>query len=450
MQQGRCSNFGICTLANKHELISIPEGQPLVCPSCAMRLIEEKPVAPTPVSKKSPLAAIAVIGGLILLLAGIGIVISLVRNPPVEITTNLNAEPDDASGGTKPVPQDGFVDSDITLFYDGSDEAWMLKAAKAFNESRSAPHIHPIKRASREGYKDIVEGKASPTIWNPADTLWTEKLKYFWSKNPASNGKQNAITGSSIVLRTKLVILMKKDKADAFEKAGPKYSGKTWSLLADLATKGWTSIGGEGGALKLSQADPTQSNSGALTLAMMYAEYKSIHPGASTGDPEFVKFMRAIESSTGRVYAQTTSKAVEAFLSSEGNYDAVVCYEANAIDAIRKSQSKYKVIYPDPTIDVSSPISTLSIAKEEAPDTPSRRQIAQDFTNYLLATGTQKDALNYGFRPALSRLSSDVTEAFLDPTLANAGLIASPRTKEFSLDLNTLENLIATWNTNVK
>ncbi len=162
----------------------------------------------------------------------------------------------------------------------------MTNATNAFNASRNSPHIKPIKRASRESYKDIVEGKASPTLWNPADTIWISKLKSFWSKNP--------------------------------------------------------------------------------------------------------------------------------------------------------------------TIDILSPVAVMEAQKTVTSDGAANRRIAEDFTNYQLSNGMQQESLKYGFRPALARLSQEVSNAFLDPALANAGLLASPKTATFTIDLNTLENLIDTWNRKVR
>ena len=453
MKQGRCSNFGICSKANAHELISIPYGESLVCPSCGVPLIEEiasPATTTTKIARRSPETAL-VVGFGVFVLVSLAAIYLLRNKPDSSVFSQTGSGRATANSGSLPNPvQTGSSESGLTLFYDGSDEAWMTNAANAFNASRNSPHIKPFKRASREGYKDIVEGRASPTLWNPADTIWTSKLKSFWSKNPASNKTGRSIAIDPVVLRTKVVLLMHKDKAEVLERSLRNYSGKTWRLLSDVSVKGWGSVGASGGKLRLSQASPTQSNSGALSIAMMYLEYKATHPGASTGDPGFIAFLQNIEEATGKVYAQTTSKAVEAFLTQPESFDAVICYESNAIEAIRKNKITLKVIYPDPTIDISSPVAVMESQKTVSADSAANRQIAEDFTNYLLSNGMQQESLKYGFRPALARLSREVSDAFLDPTLANAGLLATPKTGAFTMDLNTLENLIDTWNRKVR
>ena len=454
MKQGRCSNFGICSKANAHELISIPYGESLVCPSCGVMLIEETaspvPTTTKKISSRSAETAL-VVGFGVLVLFSVAMIYFQRNKSDSSFLSNTGSGRATVNSGSQSNPvHTGSSASDLTLFYDGSDEAWMTNAAYAFNASRNSPHIKPVKRASREGYKDIVEGKASPTLWNPADTIWTSKLKSFWSKNPTSNKTGVSIAIDPVVLRTKVILLMHKDKAEALERTLGNYSGKTWQLLSDVSIKGWGSVGASGGKLRLSQASPTQSNSGALSIAMMYLEYKATHPGASTGDPGFIAFLQNIEAATGKVYAQTTSKAVEAFLNQPESFDAVICYESNAIDAIRKSKIALKVIYPDPTIDISSPVAVMEAQKTVTSDGAANRRIAEDFTNYLLSNGMQQESLKYGFRPALARLSQDVSNAFLDPTLANAGLLALPKTAAFTMDLNTLENLIDIWNRKVR
>jgi phosphate transport system substrate-binding protein len=68
IRQGRCIDFGGCTLADKKEVIQIPDGSEFVCPECGRGLQEIRPE-----SKVGGLGKILAAVALLLLLGGFGI-----------------------------------------------------------------------------------------------------------------------------------------------------------------------------------------------------------------------------------------------------------------------------------------------------------------------------------------------------------------------------------------
>lgn len=442
MQQGKCSNFGNCDKADSREIITIPDGQEMKCPNCGHRLAPAFATGGRP----SPVPLLIGIAVFALLVGGVYFLVQNVFGGKPSTTTTQNTTPSTTpinSTTTSPPPV-AVGAGDVIVFCDLGAQAWMQKAADEFNKNHPGSRILPDYRGSREGKDTILYGKGQPIVWSPADTYWTDKLNLDWR----SVGKHSdtIVDKSVVILKTKLVLVMSRENAEKFEAAmkGPKYNGKTWALMFDLATKGWSTIGMSGGKLKLSQSDPTKSNSGLAALALMYAEYDKAHSGATTSTVDFVHEMKEIESACNGIFTETTGKSLKAFLADRASYDMAICYEANAIKAINDGATDIRVVYPSPTMEANFPAATL----KGDWITPQRADVARQFVDYLLTTDVQKAALDYGFRPA-QELRTDVDTAFSAPKLKEIGLRADPYTTTSHYDTKVLEDLIFQWNSNV-
>lgn len=467
MQQGRCTNFGNCTKADNREVMTVPEGQEAKCPICDQRLTLMSKGGGRP----SPLPLIfSCLGCLGVLALGYFAFNFFTKKKDTPTTTNQTANQPSGGGagdfssgsgsssnnntttptdsGTKTnastAPAVGV--GDVLMFYERSNEAWIRKAAEDFNSQNPGSSIVLDYRGSREGFREILDGKAQPVIWNPADTFWPDKLKEDWKKNPKNTGE--IVSANTPILKTKLVLVMGKDRAEKFGAAmrESKFRGKTWGLLHTLATKGWSEIGGEAawGKLKLSHSSPVKSNGGMMTIAMMLAEYKLSNPAANQGTPGFLTFMKEIEAATGGEFTDTTSKGLDVFLKDRNRYDVAICYETNAIKAIVEGANDIKVVYPDATVDVKFPAATISgswVSSERA-------ALAKKFVDYLLTADIQKDAIQYGFRPA-REMRSELDAYFGDSKFSGAGLTTSPNTTNLSFDVKTLNDLVYRWNKDV-
>lgn len=317
------------------------------------------------------------------------------------------------------------------MYYERSAETWIQDALVAINkESGSDGGLFADYRGSRDGKQAILYGadagvekgkkfeagsKSAPILWNPADIYWADKLNADW-KNPkipnkGGSGEKDVVSAPTILLNTRLVLAMWNDRAAVFEKlAGTsKYKNKTWALLHDLATTGWSLTGNPSwGKLKLAQSDPTRSNSGLLALRLMFAEWQASHPNAKPSDAAFVAWMRAIEGSVpAGEFADTTGNALEAMLAGgAAKYDAAVAYEQNVLARVAQDKTLVRILYPTPTLAVQFPVMEIQagwVSEQQGSD-------ARAVIQYLTSEPIQKKAVSLGFRPGSSGLKADALE----------------------------------------
>jgi hypothetical protein len=337
---------------------------------------------------------------------------------------------------------------DIVFMYGRSTKKWIEQAAEDFNKQNEGKwHIAPKAISGSRGAKqDILYGKEKPVIWSPADIYWTDKLNLDWRNPQVGKHNEDIIAETKPILKSLFVLLMWDDRAKLFDAAmqQPQYQGKTWTLLYDLSTKGWSAIGGSAswGKLKLAQTEATESNSGQAALVLMLLEYRRSHPGVSEADAGFLNFMRTIE---GRVatFGDTTSKMVESFVAGgpQGS-DMALCYESNAIQAIDKGATNLRVIYPDKTLATNYPAAILKADWV----TSSQSEGARAFIDFLRTSDIQKRALDLGLRPAIDELRGAVDNALGTGSRATAGFkLDVPIEPERPVSTKVIDGLIYVW-----
>jgi len=433
---GKCTNFGNCQKADSGEVIPVQPGTNPICPVC------QRPLVIVPGGRKgAPWGLIAVL--LIACLLVGWLLFSRTHGGSVKKggsgETSSNGTGRSSSGGTAVVHS-----GDALMYYERSDEKWLQAAANDFNKQHeSQPQIILDFRGSREGKQDILYGRGKPAIWNPADLYWIDKLNMDWR----SVGKhdQDVVPASKTILSTRFVLVMWTDRAKVFTSAmgRPEYHGKTWQLLYDLATEGWKKVGAPDswGKLKLAQSDPTKSNGGQTTLALMFAEYRRAHPEAQPSSPDFVKFMHGIENAVPR-FESTTSKGIDSMVrQGKDAYDGSVAYEANAITAVDKGQSDIRIIYPDPSVEIDFPAAILDASWVGSDE----KQLAGQFIDYLLTRDVQKTALQYGLRPGIDTMRAEVDNAYSAGARGDAGFQLDPRMVVRPVGARVIDDLLYQW-----
>lgn len=433
-QQGYCTNFGNCTKADTRESIPTPLGGSERCPECglALRIVTRSDSSGTAGLIAGAIVALLIITALV--------VVMMARRSTAPIKTSDTTVRTEGGNAGKPTADSSQIrPDDVLMWYERSDEKWVGKAAADFNKNQQTARIVLDYRGSREGFRDILDGKGQPIIWNPADSYWVEKLNIEARKTRPSD----MLTNTRVILRTKLVFVLPKDRAEVLRNAmrSDTFRGRTWMLLSTIATSGWSALGGDPswGKLKLAQSDPSKSNSSMAALGLMYNEWRFRHAGALTSDRGFIEFARSIEQAAPEGFVETTSKALDAFLKRRDLYDLAICYETNAIKELKSGNSNIAVVYPDPTIDVNFPAAVLA----ESWVTPSRKETSSRFVDYLLTRDVQMDAIQYGFRPVSIRRESD--EALQQPELSSAGIKSDPNTRNLNLTVATLDDLVFQW-----
>jgi predicted flap endonuclease-1-like 5' DNA nuclease len=343
------------------------------------------------------------------------------------------------------VPADRKAEDVLMLCEKGAVD-WLKESADAYNE-REAGNVRILTASlgSREGRDQILYDKdqVKPALWVPADIYWTEKLTADAAdeKIPAKSGA--TIEAGLPILKTYLVIAMREDRAQTFAKAaaGP-YKGKTWALLGDIATKGWTAAGGDAawGKLKLAQTDPTKSNSGMTALSLMYAEFRRANPTKDYNSAEFKTFMGNVQSAVA-TFPESTTDVVKAFVDKPGDYDAVIAYESDIIKAVEGGVKGIRVIYPSPTATIVMPAAVVRADWVNEDQT----RFAEGFIKYLLQEDVQEKAVKYGYRPADAALMGVVTPAFEAPARRSVGMVAAPNVTGSETTSQIKEGLIFLW-----
>ncbi|MGO8671770.1 MAG: substrate-binding domain-containing protein [Capsulimonadaceae bacterium] len=442
-QRARCTNFGNCTKADHNEMVDIGIGGTPLCPVCG------KPLTIVPTTQRNPggLVGFVLVG--LLIAAGALIVINKMHgSQPTPTTSTTPAPPAGTDFNQSSNAEPTLNPGDALMYFERSDETWLKQAAQDYNGLHPGqPRIVLDFRGSREGKQDILFGKGQPVIWNPADQYWVDKLNMDWTNPSVGNHSRQVIADGDArtILSTRFVLVAWSDRAGVLQAAmeKPEYRGKTWQLLYDAATKGWSAIGGDPswGKLKLAQSDPTLSNGGQTALALMFNEYRKSHPDATPSSAGFLKFMRGIEGAVDR-YQDTTSKAISALIQGgRGQYDVATGYEQNAVAQVDQGHTDIKVIYPDPTVEIDFPAAILSTTYV----TDSQRDMASSFIAYLLTPGVQKQALTDGFRPVLADMRTDVDDALSNGARGSAGFQLDPPTVIRPVGTKLIDDLLFQW-----
>ncbi len=337
---------------------------------------------------------------------------------------------------------------DVLVLHDKSAGAWLNPAADTFNQSHPKGKIFLTPVGSREGRDTLLYAKDAthPEMWIPGDNYWIDKLRAD-SANPKVMGRSGASVGAGKdLLHTYVVLVVREDRASVLEAAmrQAKYAGHTWRMIAEASADGWTALGGpaEWGKLKMAQASPLKTNSGMLTLALMYREFRRDNSAKNYDSPEFAAYIAKVEGSVPH-FAETTSDALKDLTENQttDKPDIAVAYESEALTALEKGLTGYRIVYPAPTFEVSVPVALVTAAWV----TDAKQQTGRDFIYYLQSDAAQQKALDFGYRPVAPSLAPQVKEYISATKRQAAGFQPAPQTEGTATDSKEKEGLIYVW-----
>ena len=190
----------------------------------------------------------------------------------------------------------------------------------------------------------------------------------------------------------------------------------------------------------MAQSNPLKTNSGMLTLALLYREFRRDNPVKNYDSPEFSAYMARVEGAVPH-FADTTSDALKDLTESADKPDLAVAYESEALTTLEKGLTGYRIVYPAPTISVSVPVALVA-----APwVTDARQQTGRDFIYYLQSDAAQQRALDFGYRPVAPSLAPQV-KAYISATKRQAaGFQPAPQTAGSATTSKEKEGLIYVW-----
>ena len=292
----------------------------------------------------------------------------------------------------------------LVFSYGSEKQKWIEDVTAAFNQSGARTSggkritVQAIPKGSGECIDDLVSGREHDDLISPASNIF---IKLGNAQSRAATGKDIVGNTQNLVL-SPVVIAMWKPMAEAIG-WGKKPVG--WSDILALARdkKGWSSYGyPQWGSFKFGHTHPAYSNSGILSLiAENYAATGKVR-GLTVADVENPKtraFVNGIEASVVHYGSSTGFFGRKLFDSGPEYLSAAVLYESMVVESYSNAKAMpfpVVAIYPrEGTFWSDHPIGIV----ERDWVTPERREAAQAYINYLLATPQQQKALTYGFRP---------------------------------------------------
>jgi len=338
----------------------------------------------------------------------------------------------------------------ITMDYGSEKQAWIEDVAADFNSRHIVACDGPITvkatpMGSGASMQTVLDGSRQPDIWSPAGNVWITLINSQWQAKHGSTLIATGANDTPSLVSSPVVIAMWKPQAEAL--GWPK-KALGWSDIAKLSTdpQGWRAYGHpEFGDFKFGHTNPTTSNSG--LDAVIATNYAAINKqrgltNEDVANPTTKNFVANVETSVIHYGDSTGFFADKMFSNGPGYLSATVMYESLVVEA--NSGKKYPhlafpvvAIYPkEGTFFSDHPFTIL----QGSWVTPAKKAAALAFRNFLLDTPQQQKALQYGFRPADTKISLST------PFDAAHGVdISQPKTLLQVPSANVVQSVLDSW-----
>jgi hypothetical protein len=312
-----------------------------------------------------------------------------------------NQAPEDPSVPPAEVAQGTTVE--LGVAFGTEKERWLKTAVEAFAKSPAGKSIHVnlYGMGSLESAHAILEGEKGEKrihVWSPASSLYKETFLLEWQLSHTGN----PIVKEETLAMSPMVFVMWKDRYDAFTAKFGEVNFDTISSALD-SEGGWGGIANqtEWGLFKFGHTHPNQSNSGLMTLVLMAYDFHKKVRNLTIGDivdPKFQAWLTKFERGVSGKTNSTGNLMREMVLKGPSAYDAVMVYEAVAIDYLKNAEGRWgelKVVYPKHNIWNDNPYYILKTDWTR----PEHQKAAETFLSFLMSSDIQKKSLDHGFRP---------------------------------------------------
>jgi ABC-type Fe3+ transport system substrate-binding protein len=302
--------------------------------------------------------------------------------------------------GVQPTPKTEGKPVRIGIAYGTEKKRWLEWAVEEFAKAPEGKSIEVdlIPMGSLEGAKAILSGDKRINVWCPASAMYKDVFVQDWQTNHASD----PIIRSENLALTPMVFVMWDERYQAFIK---KYKVLSFKTISEALKEkgGWDAIAGkpEWGLFKFGHTDPSQSNSGLMTLVLMAYDYHDKCNNLTLKDILSVPFqdwMQQLESGVSGLIHSTGTMMKDMVLRGPSTYDALMVYESVAIDYLKNAEGRWgklRVVYPTRNAWNDNPYYIIN-----APwSTEEQRKAANTFLEFLLSEPIQKQSLVHGFRP---------------------------------------------------
>ena len=331
------------------------------------------------------------------------VVLFLVAAAGILWSVRRGAAPTAAGAGSSQSARSGEP-TEITVVYGTEKQEWLEAATAAFAQKNPEVKVTLVGKGSFEAAQLILDGKLTPTVWSPADSLVLSMLDADWQ---TKHGQPLFGTGEDApqpLVITPLVFAVWEDRAEAL--VGTSGEGLGWRGIhkAVSSPRGWPAVGGkpEWGFVKLGHTDPTRSNSGMQALLLLSLEYWNKTSGLEVKDlldPGYQAFVSDVERGVTRFEPSTGTFMVDMIRFGPSKYDIAVVYENLVIEQIANAQGRWgnlRVYYPKVTLWSDHPAGILQADWVTA----AQRTAARSYVAFLRSRPIQERAIAHGFRPA--------------------------------------------------
>jgi ABC-type Fe3+ transport system substrate-binding protein len=289
---------------------------------------------------------------------------------------------------------------EIGIAFGTEKQRWLEWAAAEFAKTDDGRRIKVdlLPMGSLEGAQKVLADDARIHVWSPASALYKDVFVQDWQ---VKHGGNPIVREENLAL-SPMVVVMWAERHAAFVK---KYGAVSFKTLAQALAEpsGWQGIAGkpEWGLFKLGHTHPNQSNSGLMTLVLMAYDFHGKSRGLALQDildPGFQTWAQGVEKGVSGLAHSTGDMMREMVLKGPSAYDALVVYEAVAIDYLKNAEGRWgelRVAYPQRNMWSENPYYVLDVPWSK----PEQRQAAGRFLDFLLSEPIQKQSLVHGFRP---------------------------------------------------
>jgi hypothetical protein len=336
-------------------------------------------------------------------------------------------------------------DVEIGVAYGTEKQRWLLWAVEQFKATPNGGHIQVnlIPMGSVEGAHAVLNGDKRIQVWSPASAAFKNTFVEDWQ---AKYGSDPIVKEEQLAL-TPMVFVMWDERYQAFK---DHYGDVDFDSINRALHEpgGWQTIGHhpDWGLFKFGQTNPSDSNSGLLTLLMAgHAYFKKTDDLtlADVTNVDFQNWLGKLESAAASDTNSTGNLMREMVLKGPSSYDAALVYESVAIDYLKNAEGRWgaiHVVYPEFNIWNDNPYYILNVPWS----TDDQRKAAQTFLDFLLSEPIQRESIAHGFRPADPNVPTRTADSPWTRYAANG----------VKLDLNKIcappkaeivTNLLASW-----
>lgn len=291
---------------------------------------------------------------------------------------------------------------EIGIAYGTEKEKWLTWAVDEFAKTEPGKYIkiNLIPMGSVEGAQAVLRQDQKIHVWAPASSMVVGLLSDPWQREHGND----PIASDAPLALTPMVYVMWEDRYNAFK---AKYQDLNFKTIAQALSEqtGWAAIANkpEWGLFTFGHTNPTQSNSGLLTLVLMAYDYYDAARGLKPDqimNAEFLSWLKAAESAMSTDEHSTGKLMTTMLRFGPSTLNAVMVYENLALSNLGTAEGRWgkiKIIYPKRSVWNDNPYYILDVPWS----TPEQRDAAKLFQDFLLSKDAQRVARDqYLFRPA--------------------------------------------------